>query len=183
VLGATDSRVRCVVSQIPHVSGRRTSLAMYSASQRKRIEQRLEVDRAARRTGAQPEMVPVFSSDAEQLCALLPAMSDRNIAAARRATPGWSNEVTLRSLQAMLEFEPAAWIGYISPKPFMMIVGTLDDCTLAEIQLDAYSKANEPKRLVVHPGGHFDTYTDHFVATSRSAVEWFGEHLKLREYA
>lgn len=52
-------------------------------------------------------------------------------------------------------------------------------CTPVEDQLAAYGEALEPKRLVVHPGGHFDTYIDHFEQTSQAAIEWFA-HLRTR---
>ncbi len=46
------------------------------------------------------------------------------------------------------------------------------------VMTHAFAAAGEPKRLVVHPGGHFDTYRDHFAETSDAALQWFCEHLK-----
>lgn len=52
-----------------------------------------------------------------------------------------------------------------------MIVGEKDTCTFPELQLEVYATAREPKRLVVHPGGHFDTYREHFALTGGAAAE------------
>ena len=52
-----------------------------------------------------------------------------------------------------------------------------DVLTFPDLQLAVFAKAAEPKRLHIHPGGHFDTYVEHFAATSGAAAKWFGEHL------
>jgi len=77
----------------------------------------------------------------------------------------------------LAEFEPAGWAPHVAPKPLLMVVAARDTCTFPEIQLDVFETARGPKRLIVHPGGHFDTYVDHFEETSRPARDWFVEHL------
>lgn len=178
MLAATDSRVRCVVSQIPHVSGYRNGRWMFNATERVQLNERLAADRAARFAGAAPEMVPVFSSDPGQFSALPPIMSARSIRAAEEAASAWRNQVTLRSVEAMLSIEPGAWAPLVSPKPLLMIVGAKDTCTFPEHQLEAFAQTHEPKRLLIHPGGHFETYTEHFERTAGAALEWFEEYLR-----
>lgn len=177
VLAANDSRVQCVVSQIPHVSGHRNGREMFNVAQRLLLREAFEADRAARFAGGEPRRIPVFSPDPFALCALPPAMSAKYLAAAEAQTPTWRNEVTLRSVENMLQFEASGWARFISPKPFLMIVGALDTCTFPNLQLEVFEEAREPKRLVIHPGGHFDTYTDQFELTSGAALDWFREHL------
>lgn len=177
VIAANDERVSCVVAQIPNVSGHRNSRALFATAQRRELRDRLRVDRLSRLAGEAPAMVPVFANPGA-LCALPVAMSPRDIENAMQAAPSWRNEVTLRSVEAMLDFEPAGWAPYVSPKPMMMIVAREDACTFADVQLQVFAEAREPKRLVMHPGGHFDTYTTHFEATSSAALSWFQEHLK-----
>ncbi len=157
VVAANDSRVRCVVSQIPHVSGHRNGREMFNVARSARLHERFAADRTARFSGAEPGRIPVSSVDPDALCALPPAVSPRYIEAALAQTPSWRNKVTLRSLQNSLEFKPAGWMRYISPKPFLMIVAANDTCTFPKLQLEVFGEAKEPKRLVVYPGGHFDT--------------------------
>jgi fermentation-respiration switch protein FrsA (DUF1100 family) len=177
VVAANDSRVRCVGSQLPKVSGHRNSREMFSVEQRQELRERLATDRTARLAGAAPAMIPVFSTDRGELCALPPAVDQEFIDSTLETFPSWRNEVTLRSVAHLMEFEPAGWTPHVAPKPLMMIVGKRDDCTFPEIQLDVFETAREPKKLTVHPGGHYDTYNDHFKQTSRAARDWFAEHL------
>jgi fermentation-respiration switch protein FrsA (DUF1100 family) len=178
VIGANDSRVVCVVSQIPNVSGHRNSRTMFSVMQRRELEQLLVKDRAARLAGEPPAMIPVFSSDPDELCALPPAVHPRFVELSIEGAPTWENEVTLRSVGHLMEFEPAGWIPYLSPKPWLMIAGRRDICTFPEIQLDAFESAAHPKHVIVHDGGHFQTYTAHFDETSKAATQWFLDHLR-----
>lgn len=96
---------------------------------------------------------------------------------ARTRAPAWRNEVTLRSVEMFLEYEPGAHIAHISPTPLMMVVALNDHLTVADEALAAYERALEPKRLVMVPGGHFDAYVREFGASSRAAREWFRERL------
>jgi fermentation-respiration switch protein FrsA (DUF1100 family) len=178
VIGANDARVRCVVAQIPQVSGHLNSRQMFSVEQRAELERRLAADRRGRIAGEAPEMIPVFSSDPNTLCALPPIVEQDFIDFALRDSPSWSNEVTLRSVAHLLEFEPAGWIPHVAPKPLLMIVGRADTCTFPEVQLAAFESARHPKQVLVHEGGHFDTYTDHFEQSSEAAISWFLEHLR-----
>jgi fermentation-respiration switch protein FrsA (DUF1100 family) len=74
-------------------------------------------------------------------------------------------------------YEPGVWIGRVSPTPLLMVVALNDTITLTDLELAAYERALEPKRLKLIPGGHFDPYLSDFTQSSRAAVEWFGEHL------
>jgi fermentation-respiration switch protein FrsA (DUF1100 family) len=97
--------------------------------------------------------------------------------ALRQRGDTWENEVTLRSVENMLAFEPGGWAPFVSPTPLLMIVAARDSVTFPGPQQEIFESAHEPKRLVVHDGGHFDTYTDHFEETSTAARDWLQEHL------
>jgi len=85
--------------------------------------------------------------------------------------------VTLRTVEMLGEYEPAAYIARISPTPLLMVVARQDHLTPVHLAIDAYERAREPKRLVILPGGHFDAYVDGFDEASAPAREWFVEHL------
>jgi hypothetical protein len=78
-------------------------------------------------------------------------------------------------------YEPGMWVGRISPTPLLMIVGTKDTLTMTDLELDAYERALEPKRLCLIPGGHFDPYVAGFAKSSGAAIEWFTEHLTAKQ--
>ena len=175
ITAANDPRIRCVVAQIPNVSGHRNAQKLYSGEQLREIRRRASLDRAARLAGAPPMMVPMFSDDPDELCAFPgPIRADY---AEAIASGTWINEVTVRSLEHLIEFEPAGWLPYVSPKPFLMIIAEDDRCTFTEVQRDVYQGAPEPKKLVSFLGGHFDAYTTFFTQTGPPARDWFVEHL------
>ena len=151
---------------------------MFDVAARGRLAKMFEQDRAVRLSGGEPMRMPVLTADPDAISALPPAISANYIAASQAASPTWVNEVTLRSVENMLDFEPSGWIEHIAPTPLMMIVATNDTCTFPEPQLASFAAAREPKRLVLHPGGHFDTYTTHFEQTSAAALNWFASHLR-----
>jgi fermentation-respiration switch protein FrsA (DUF1100 family) len=75
-------------------------------------------------------------------------------------------------------YEPGNWIGRIGPKPLLMVVARDDTVTPTDLQLAAFERAVEPKRLKIVPGGHFDAYIAQFEPTSSAALDWFSQHLQ-----
>jgi fermentation-respiration switch protein FrsA (DUF1100 family) len=175
-LGASDRRVKCVVSQVPMISGHATVQRMFAADQTAIIRKRFAAERLARLNGATAETIPVFSTKSE-ICAIPPAVSARFIKASEDEDPLWQNEVTLRSLEYMGEYEPGALIRFVSPTPFLLIVGIRDTVTPVDLALEAYERALEPKKLVIYPGGHFSSFYQNFEQTSSEARDWFVRHL------
>lgn len=175
VTGANDPRVRCVVAQIPNVSGHRNAVKLFTPEQILEIRRRAAIDRVARLRGEPPLMAPMFSDDPDELCAFPGPVPEEYRAAIESGI--WDNQTTIRSLESFIEFEPAGWLPYLSPKPLLMIIGEHDRCTYTEVQREVYESAAEPKKLTSFDGGHFDAYTTFFEQTAPPARDWFVEHL------
>jgi fermentation-respiration switch protein FrsA (DUF1100 family) len=178
VLGAIDKRVRCVVSQVPLVSGlgniQRLVRQDFIAPTRAMFDQ----DREARYRGGPPAMVPVVDPDPMATSALpTPDSWEWFSQTGKDRAPNWKNEVTLRTVEMLMEYEPGPYIERISPTPLLMVVAERDHLTPTDLALGAYQLAREPKRLVILDGGHFDAYVDGFDAASGAAKDWFLEHL------
>lgn len=178
VLGAIDRRIRAVVSQVPLASGSANIAELVRADLRAGFRALFDADRAARFAGEPPAMVPVVAEDPMAPSALPTADSWAwfTETAAKRA-PSWRNEVTLRTVEMLGEYEPGSYIARISPTPLLMLVAREDHLTPAHLALEAYAQALEPKKLIVLPGGHFDAYVDGFEASAGPARDWFLEHL------
>ena len=178
VVGAIDRRVKCVASQVPLISGHRNARRLIRADAIAAVQAMFNEDRRARFEGSPPAMIPVVSNDPNIPCALptQDAYDWMTETAAKRA-PAWKNEVTLRSLEMFLEYEPGAYITYLSPTPLLMVVAAGDHLTVADEALAAYEQALQPKKLVLLQGGHFDAYIEDFDAASGAARDWFVEHL------
>lgn len=178
VVGAIDRRVRCVVSQVPLISGRRNARRLVRADQFAGLQAMFDADRRARAGGAAPQMIPVVSEDPAGPAALPTADSWTWMTHTHRLrAPSWRNEVTLRSVEMFTEYEPGAHLPYVSPTPLLMIVALQDHLTVADEALAAFAQAPEPKKLVMLKGGHFDAYVEDFAIASGAACDWFVQQL------
>lgn len=123
-------------------------------------------------------MIAVVSDDPNVPCALpTPDSFEWFTETAELRAPAWRNEVTLRSVEMFMEYEPGAYIEYVSPTPLLMVVAAGDHLTVADEAIAAYERALEPKKLVLLKGGHFDAYVKDFDEASGVARDWFVEHL------
>ncbi|MCO3190311.1 alpha/beta hydrolase [Pseudomonas aeruginosa] len=157
-VAALDRRVKCVVAQVPTVSGHASALRRTRAEQLPALLASFDADRQRRFEDLPP--------------ALLPA-----VAAGPAEPPNWCNRVTLRSAELARENEPGIHMARISPTPLLMIVADRDLLTPTDLCLEAYQRALPPKRLLMLAGGHFTPYIEHFDATSQAAADWFVRHL------
>ena len=178
VVAAIDRRVKAVVSQVPLVSGHDNLRALVRADLIAGFRGMFDSDRLARFQGDPPAMVPVVDADPTAPSALPTADSYTWFTeTAKLRAPSWRNEVTLRSVEMFTEYEPITYVPYISPTPLLMLPARGDHLTPSELAIAAYGKANEPKKLTILPGGHFDAYVDGFDVSSGPARDWFLEHL------
>jgi uncharacterized protein len=178
VVGAIDRRVKCVVSQVPLISGHDNFRALVRADFIAGFREQFDADRLARFHGDPPAMVPVVDSDPLAPSALpTPDSWTWFTATHETRAPAWRNEVTLRSVEMFTEYEPGTYVPWVSPTPLLLVVAQGDHLTPADLAIAAYGRANEPKRLALLPGAHFDAYVDGFDQASAEASGWFTEHL------
>lgn len=178
VVGAIDRRVKCVVSQVPLISGYRNFQRLVRADFLGGLRAQFDADREARFRGAPPATVPVVAADPLSPAALPTADSYRWFSeTARERAPSWRNEVTLRTLEMVMEYEPGSYAAKISPTPLMMVIALGDHLAMADEALRVFNEALEPKRLITLAGGHFDAYVSDFEAAANPARDWFVSHL------
>jgi len=176
VLAATDRRLRCVVAQVPTISGYEQGLRRISPDALPALEQAFDEDEKAQFRGEPPRRQGVVSGDLSVPAAY---RSRDAIDFYLQPVPAgqWENEITLRSTRAARMYEPGNWISRVSPTPLLLVVGLGDTVTLTDLALAAYERALEPKRLVLVPGGHFDPYLSQFALAEAAATAWFREHI------
>jgi fermentation-respiration switch protein FrsA (DUF1100 family) len=178
VLGATDRRVKCVVAQVPLISGHRNARRLIRADFIAAVQGQFDADRKARYAGQPRAMIPVVAQDPMAPCALpTPDSWQWFTETGKSRAPAWQNEVTLQSVEMFTEYEPGVYIEWVSPTPLMMVVAAGDHLTVSDEALAAYQRALEPKKLTLLPGGHFDAYVKDFDASSAAARDWFVQHL------
>ncbi|MBT3330597.1 MAG: alpha/beta hydrolase [Rhodospirillaceae bacterium] len=167
-VGALDSRVKCVVSQVPLVSGQRTFEAWVPEKSRPRFLERLAADRDGRAGGQPPGVTP----------AAIPGSETAEWAEAVDKDGTYGNEITIRSLDLLRGYEPISFMTRIAPTPLLMIVADQDTQTPVAWQGEAFEMAGHPKKLVTLSGRHYDPYTLLLEESRQAALDWFQEHLK-----
>jgi len=176
MVAALDRRVKAVVAQVPAIDGWETFTRMAGAEGRDAMVAMLIDERERIYAGSPPQTMPVVAP-AGGAAALPGEESWQWFASWGSRAPTWRNEITLRSLEHLLEYSPLRWIDRIAPTPLLLIAAEHDFIPI-ELTREAFTRAGEPKELVVLPTGHFAPYQDpHFATASRLAVDWFRRHL------
>lgn len=178
VVGAIDRRVKCVVAQVPFISGARNVRRVARADQIAVMRQMFDEDRRSRAAGNPPARIAVVAPEGQPCALPTPDSYQFKTEVADKYAKTWINEITLRSLEMFTEYEPGAHIRAISPTPLLVVVAAEDHLTVTDLTLEAYENALQPKKLVMLPGGHFDAYVDNFERSGGSARDWFVEHLR-----
>lgn len=176
VLAATDRRLRCVVAQVPTISGYEQGLRRVPPDAVASLEEALAEDERAQFRGEPPGMQAIVSDDPAAAAAY---RARDAIEFYLQPVPAgvWENQVTVRSTRAARMYEPGAWISRVSPTPLLLVVADHDAITVTDLALAAYERALEPKKLALLPGGHFDPYLSGFGKSSAAARDWFRRHL------
>lgn len=176
VLGATDRRLKAVVTQVPTIDGFASGQRRVNPGALAALEEIFNEDQRAQLRGEAPRKQKIVDIDPNA-----PAQYHAPDAVeffSQEVPPGiWENEITIQSNRRARMYEPGRWIDRVSPTPLLMIAVTHDTIAPTDLALAAYERALEPKSLVLIPGGHFAAYLESFEVASRAAVDWFVKHL------
>src|SRR5215468_8537703 len=116
VLGATDRRVKCVVAQVPLISGHRNARRLIRSDFIAAVQGQFDADRRARYAGQPRATIPVVAQDPIAPCALpTPDSWQWFTETGKSRAPAWRNEVTLQSVEMFTEYEPGVYIEWVSP--------------------------------------------------------------------
>lgn len=177
ILGATDRRIACVVSQVPTISGYQQGLRRVAPEGIAALEAALNDDERAQAHGEPPRRHAVVSEDSAVPASFRAKDAIDFFLQPLGGSTRWENTVTMRSTRLARMYEPGVWAPRISPTPLPMIVASHDTITPTDLALTSYEQALEPKKLVLIPGGHFAPYSSEFGISCGAATEWFRQHL------
>jgi fermentation-respiration switch protein FrsA (DUF1100 family) len=96
-----------------------------------------------------------------------------------KALPRLRTQVTLETLESILEYEPEAVADRIAPRALLLIAAERDTVTPPDEFRSVYARAGEPKKLVILEGiRHYEIYSGAPLERSaEEAIGWFREHL------
>ncbi|KAH6695699.1 alpha/beta superfamily hydrolase [Plectosphaerella plurivora] len=173
---AVDKRIKAAIVQAPAVSGETRSIAF-----KDRIPQILE-ERKHITSGLEPPTVPLIAADQEsahpsKTNAMFPTKDAYDVLVEQfKAGSRWENYITNQTQLHMLSFEAQGMIHRVSPTPLLFVVPGNDVLVSTASQMDAYSKAREPKQLhYIEDCGHFDIYLNDFFRNNIAAQLQFLE--------
>lgn len=177
-LAAMDPRVKVVVAQVPAMDIVRSLLALAGRDGLAAYQSLLVEDHAARQAGAPSGRIPVVAPAGQPSVLSTPDSYDWFMAA-RSQAPNWVETTTLESVARMMEYQPAAFIDLIAPKPLLIIAGVRDALIAIDQVRAAFARAGEPKKLVELDAGHFDLYpgAPHHARAADEATAWFARYL------
>jgi uncharacterized protein len=178
-VAAYDPRVKVVVSQVGAMDVNQIIRSQTSPEQFAALEQMTVHERVRHATEGGEVYIPNtqlpgkgFALQSDQDSYAFGTEAQATIA------PSWRNEVTMSSLDAILEHAPAKSIELIAPRPLLMILAKNDSISPPDSIRAAFARAGEPKRLVELEGGHYSVYRGPCAdEASRAAADWFSQHL------
>ena len=168
-VGAVDRRVRCVVSQVPTISGSRNHVRRHTPAQLREKRLAFDKDRFDRARGRAPAMVQALSDD--NMFTRMPPECSAHL----------DKCVTLRTMELYAEYEPASIIERSQP----YAAPPHDHCQRRRHDLHrgrtrglwaGSSRAKESLWSLVR-GDHRVVYFEEFERTSTAARDWFLTHL------
>lgn len=177
-MGAFDPRVKVVVAQAPALDVAHSLMLVAGRAGFDAYLTLLAGDHARRNGGERSGRIDV-ATPPEKPSVLASQDSYAWFHSFGDAAPNWTPTTTLESLARMAEYQPAAYIDLIAPKPLLMLAATGDSLIPIAQARAAMARAGEPKKLIEIDCGHYDFYEGrpHFERARAEALDWFRTHL------
>lgn len=178
-LGAFDPRVKVIVAQVPFVGAWRGIVAQHGVESLRFMLEMVNGERVGRYPDGDPTYVPVVAPPGAPAALPAPDAHEWFVSGATAGAPSWENRVTVESIEQLIEYDPAASIGLVAPKPLLVVAAEHDSLIPISVVREAFERAGDPKELLVLPCGHFDVYHEepfHSQAVCTEA-EWLSQHL------
>jgi cephalosporin-C deacetylase-like acetyl esterase len=178
-VAALDRRVKAVVSQVPFMVGHKNIQQFLPIDGWVPFMQMLDEDRARRVKGEKSKVMKICSLDPTEPH-VFPGDKTYNFImhyVNKDPKSTWKNQVTLRSIEYMLEYDVSSFMERISPTPLLMILSEYDTTTPTDIALECYAKVPGPKQLKIIKSDHYAAYIEKFDETSAAARDFFVANL------
>jgi fermentation-respiration switch protein FrsA (DUF1100 family) len=179
---ALDRRVRAVVAMAPIVNGRRWLELVWGGAKFEELRDLVEADRLERyHTGvgariqlAAPTLPAVLQTDPRGN-----RWQERSLAEFGRPLLEGTPDITIASVEKVLEWEPDRFIDRITPRALLVVTpGQWDVMHRFEHTIQAYGHAGEPKKIVPLACEQMDVYLPPWQNRALEHAEaWYREYL------
>jgi fermentation-respiration switch protein FrsA (DUF1100 family) len=179
---ALDRRVRAVVSMAPIVNGRRWLELVWGGARFEELRDLVEADRLQRYDSGVSGRIRLAGS---RFPAVLQTDERGNRwhrqSMAERGRPllEGTGDITIESVEKVLEWEPERYIDRISPRALLIVTpGEWDVMHRLEHTMQAFMRAGDPKRIIPLRCEQMDVYLPPWQDRAlEHATAWFDEHL------
>lgn len=179
VLGATDPRVRAVVSIVPVVDGLTTLQMAHGTMGMRRLREHVAECRRRLFESGEHSFIPHASTTPGDDIVTWPFPASQPLFEWLRETQGprYENSATVASTEMLLDYSVYPHVARLIDTPTMMVVAEGDDHTMWNLEIDAFHSIPTPKKRlrVVERSGHHGLYRDEakIREIAGECAEWF----------
>ena len=183
IIGATDPRVKCIVSTIPCVDGYWNMVRAHGTEGFRRLQKTILEDRRRRFKTGKSALIPMTSLDHHKEVCTWPYKDTNKIFLdiQRSEAPLHQHENTIESVECLESYTVFPYLKRILNTPTLMLVAEGDDLTPWDIAIDAFHQVPSPeKKLFIIPKTtHMALYASKskLQIAAEVASEWFEDHL------
>jgi pimeloyl-ACP methyl ester carboxylesterase len=183
IAGATDPRVKCIVSIIPVIDGYEMIKRGHGTMGFRRISKAILEDRKKRFENPNNRgYIPMSAVDPEKTLSSLPWPDVTPVFAKIKETeaPRHEHSNTIETVELCMSYTVLPYLSRILDTPTIMIVAEGDDFTQWDQEVNAFAKiATQKKKLYIVPKtSHMTLYTDRqrLEMAGKVASDWVAEH-------
>jgi len=184
IVGATDPRVKCIVSTIPVVHGFETQKQVHGSVNFRRLMDAIMEDRRKRfQDPAKRGNIDMSAPDPNKTMCTWPFIEtyDAFMAIKKTEAPNHEHFSTMESTELLLSYSVFPFLRRILNTPTLMLVAEGDDITTWDLEIEAFNGiATAQKRLFIIQGTtHMKLYSNlsKLEIGAREATKWQVEHL------
>jgi predicted acyl esterase len=183
-VGASDPRVKCVISNIPVIDGYENMRRVHGSTRFNDLQKLIMEDRIARtRDGTAGGRMPMSSLKPSEELSTWPFRLIHEIFhdIKEREAPLHEHWSTISSAEMLLSYNVFPFVERIYNTPVMMVIAEGDEITLWDLEIKAFNSIPSPqKELVVIPHvSHMSLYSQqtHLQIAGAAAARFVRKHL------
>lgn len=183
IIGATDLRVKCIISTIPCVDGYWNMVRAHGTEGFRRLQEAIINDRRQRFKTGKSEYIPMTALDHHETVCTWPYKETNKVflEIQQREAPLHQHKNTIESVECLESYSVFPFVSRILNIPTLMLVAEGDDLTPWDIAIDAFREIKSPKKklFIIPKTSHMSLYASKskLQIAAEVATEWLVEHL------
>jgi len=182
-IGATDPRVKCIISNIPVIDGYKNMRRAHGTVGFRKLVATIRDDRISRFEGNKPGYIPMSAAKYHEVVCTWPFPETNEIFTKIQKTeaPLHEHRNTIESVEHLMTYSVYPYVYKILNIPTLMIVAENDDLTLWDLEIEAFNDIATPKKklFVIPETSHMTLYDNRskLEIAAAEATSWLKEHL------